>query len=549
MVLLALGGMGEIGMNCYAYGYGSLDDRRWLIVDCGVKFGDERDPGIDIILPDLAYLEAERASIEAIVLTHAHEDHLGAVAWLWPRLGVPVYCTGFAAELLRGKLIEAGLEDKVPVHVVRPGKRLRLGAFSVEFIAVTHSIPEPMALAITTPAGTVVHSGDLKIDHSPTIPPRFDEARFQALGDAGVAAFVCDSTNALREGFSPSEADVARTLKTIVGEARGRVAVTTFASHVGRIATTVEAARATGREVVVAGRAMRTVIEAARAVGLLKEAGSFLSEEAFDLLAPDKTLLLCTGSQGEPRAAMARIAEDTHPHITLDAADLVIFSSRTIPGNEKAVGAVINGLARQGVEVLTSEDALVHTSGHPRQEELKAFYGWLRPRLLVPMHGEMRHLQRHLVLARQAGIPEAIRIEAGDIVRLAPGPAEIVDQAPAGRLHVDGRLIVPAIDGPARQRRKLAHSGIVLVSLVVDPRGQARGAVRVVIDGLPLADAAGDLLVDMLEEAAESALEALPRARRRSDDDIAEALRLAVRRAADAAWGKKPVVHVAVHRL
>ncbi len=246
MVLLPLGGMGEIGMNCYAYGYGHPDDRRWIIVDCGVKFGDERDPGIDVVLPDLAYMESERRNIEAIVLTHAHEDHLGAVVWLWPRLKVPVYCTAFAAELLKGKLIEAGLEAKVPVNVVRSGRRLKLGPFAVEFVAVTHSIPEPHALAITTPAGTVVHSGDLKIDHAPSIPPLFDEERFRQLGEAGVDAFICDSTNVLREGFSPSEADVARTLKTIVGEARGRIAVTTFASHVGRITSTIEAARAAG---------------------------------------------------------------------------------------------------------------------------------------------------------------------------------------------------------------------------------------------------------------------------------------------------------------
>jgi ribonuclease J len=300
---------------------------------------------------------------------------------------------------------------------------------------------------------------------------------------------------------------------------------------------------------VVAGRAMRTVIEAARAVGLLKEAGSFLSEEAFNLLPPDKTLLLCTGSQGEPRAAMARIAEGSHPHIALDRGDLAIFSSRTIPGNEKAVGAVINGLARDGIDVLTSDDALVHTSGHPRQEELKSFYRWLRPSLLVPMHGEMRHLQRHLALAREAGIREAIRIEAGDVLRLAPGPAAVVDQAPAGRLHVDGRLIVPAIEGPARLRRKLAQVGIVFVSLVLDPKGHARCPVAVVCDGLPQSDADGEPLLAMLEDAAEAALEGLPRVRRRSEDDIRETVRLAVRRAADAAWGKKPVVHVAIHHL
>jgi ribonuclease J len=548
LVLLALGGMGEIGMNLYAYGYGPANDRRWVVVDCGVKFGDERDPGIDIILPDPAYLEAEGANLEAIVLTHAHEDHLGAVAWLWPRLRVPVYCTAFAAELLSGKLAEAGLDGEVPVHLVEIGERLTLGDFTIEFIAVTHSIPESTALAITTPAGTVVHSADLKIDRSPTIPPRFDEARFKAVGDAGVEALVCDSTNVLREGFSPSEGEVASTLATIVGSAEGRVAVTTFASHVGRIASVCAAARQSGREVVVAGRALRTVIEAARAVGLLKEAGTFLDEQAFPLLPPARTLLLCTGSQGEPRAALARIAEDNHPTITLERGDLVIFSSRTIPGNEKAVGEVINGLALQGVEVLTAEDALVHTSGHPRQEELKTFYAWLRPRLLVPMHGEARHLERQVALAREAGVAEAMRITDGQILRLAPGPAEVVDEAPAGRLHVDGRLVVPATDGPAKFRRKLAFSGIVFVSLVLDGKGLALEQ-RVIADGLPEVDARGTPLTQILDDAVAVAFDAIPRARRRLDDDVREVVRVAVRRTAEQVWGKRPICHVAIHRV
>ncbi len=543
LVLLPLGGVGEIGMNCYCYGVGPAEDREWLMVDLGVKFGDETEPGIDIVLPELGYIIGERRRLSGLVLTHAHEDHLGAVAWLWPQLKCPVYCTPFAAEILAGKLKERGLDEDVPVHVKPVGSRFEVGSFTVEMVSVNHSIPEPAALLIETKQGRVLHSGDWKIDRTPVMGGHFDEKRFREIGEMGVDALVCDSTNVFREGFSVSEAEVAATLGRIVSEAKNRIAITTFASHVERISSAVAAARKAGREVVIAGRAMRQTIEAARACGYLRDAGSFLEEEAFGYLPPDKIMLLCTGSQGEPRAAIARIAEDTHPSIALDDGDLVVFSSKTIPGNEKAVSAVHNNLARLGVDVITSDDALVHTSGHPRQDELKLVYSWLKPRALIPMHGEPRHLLRHMELGEAAGIEETVMAENGDLIRLCPGPVQIVDEAPAGRLHVDGKLIVPVVDGPAKFRRKLSFVGIVVASLVMDRKGSLISDIEITTDGLP----AG--LDERLRDAAETAFDSLPRPRRASDETVTETLRTAIRRAADAEWGKKPVCRVLLHRL
>ncbi len=542
LVLLPLGGMGEIGMNAYAYGEGSGSQREWLLVDLGVKFGEASDPGIDVILPDVAFLARQRKKIAGLVLTHAHEDHIGAVPWLWPQLRCPIYCTAFTAAILQHKLAEHALEDEVKLHIIPLGGSFEAGGFRLQYVNLTHSIPEPQGLMITTPSGRVFHSGDWKIDRKPifSLPP--DEGELQRLGDAGLDVLVCDSTNVLREGFSPSESDVAATLMEIVAGATGRVAVTTFASHVERIASAVKAARAAGREVVLAGRAMHRTVEAARACGYLKDAGVFLDEEEFGYLPPDKILLLCTGSQGEPRAAIARIAEDQHPHVALEKGDLVIFSSRTIPGNEKEVSAVLNNLARLDVDVVTADEALVHTSGHPRKGELKRMYELLRPRTVVPMHGEARHLREHVSFAESCGL-NAIMPADGRMLRLAPGPVIVAEEVPIGRLHVDGNLIVPADDGPARQRRKLLFAGIVVLVVSIDSKLQLAEDMQIAADGLP----AG--LEDDLLESAEKAFDSLPKPRRRDDGPVQEAIRQAVRRAAEHAWGKKPVCKVLISRL
>ena len=543
LVLLPLGGTGEIGMNCYCYGAGPAHTREWLMVDLGVKFGDERDPGIDVIMPDVSFITKNKKHFVGLVVTHAHEDHIGAIAWLWPQLKCEVHCTAFAAELLKLKFIEHGIDDVVPIKIHNPGEPFSMGPFDLEFISVTHSIPESCALLIETPQGRVLHSGDWKIDRTPMLGAGFNEKRFREIGDRGVDVLVCDSTNVMRKGHSPSEKDVAATLSDIVARAEGRVAVTTFASHVERISCAVRAARAAGREVVIAGRAMRNTIEAARNCGYLNDAGKFLDEDAFGYLPREKILLLCTGSQGEPRAAIARIGEDSHPNIALEKGDLVIFSARTIPGNEKEVSAVHNNLAKLSVDILTPDDALVHSSGHPRQGELELIYQYVRPRALVPMHGEPRHLLAHAKFAKSKGIKETLILEDLKIARLCPGPVEIIDEAPGGRLHLDGKLIVDSEDGPARMRRKLSFAGIVFLTAVVNEKGELDDDIVLLSDGIP------EGIDEDLAEAAEKAFDSMPRARRKDDSKVTETLRNAVRREADNIWGKKPVCKVVLVRV
>ncbi len=549
LVFLPLGGAGEIGMNLYLYGYGPAHKRRWLIVDMGVKFGDERDPGIDIVLPDISFLESERKNIDALVLTHAHEDHFGGVPWLWPDLKCPVYATPFTAELLRGKLIEHGLDEDFPLNEVPLGGRFSAGPFDVELVDVTHSIPEPNALAIRTPAGLVVHTGDWKIDDDPVLGRSFDKEKFQALGAEGCLALICDSTNALRDGHSPTETEVSNSLAQIISQAEGRVAVTTFASNAGRVEAVAKAAHAAGRHLIVAGRSLDRVIAAARATGYLKDVHEVLAPEEFGYLPPDKVVCLCTGSQGEPRAALARIADDTHPHITLEQGDTVIFSSKTIPGNEKAVSHVANLLAGQGVEIIDADDTLVHVTGHPRKEELRQLYRWLKPDLLVPMHGEMRHMTEQARFAKDCGVPDAAVAANGDMLRLVPRPGELIDEVPAGRTHIDGRLFVSSVDGPARQRRRISFAGVAAVSIVMNDRHQMVTQPQVRLFGVPEEDAYGVLLEDAILDAVEDAFEDLPKARRKSDEHVAEMLRRAVRRECTAKWGKKPITEVMVQRV
>ena len=549
LVFLPLGGAGEIGMNLYLYGYGPPDDTRWLMVDLGIKFGDDKDPGIDVIFPDTAFIEAERGNLVGIVLTHAHEDHFGAVIDLWPRLRAPVYATPFTAAFLAAKLAERGLQHEIPIEEVPLGSRLTIGPFDVEFIAMTHSIPEPNALALRTPLGNVLHTGDWKIDDRPMVGGPMAVDRLKALGAEGCRAMICDSTNVLAEGISPSESDIAQGLAEVIAKAPRRVAVTTFASNVGRLRAVALAAKAADRQLVVVGRAMFRSLNAAREVGYLDDFGEVLTERDYGYLPPDKVVCLCTGSQGEARAAMSRIADGTHPNVTLNEGDMVIFSSRTIPGNEKAVAAVENSLAAQGVQLVTADDHLVHVTGHPRRGELAMLYDWVRPQAVIPMHGEMRHLVEHTRFAREQGVKETLVARNGDIVRLAPGPVEIVDEAPAGRLHLDGRLIVTSEQGPAWERRKLSFAGFVAVSLVLDRRGDMVAEPMIEIFGLPAEDADGNSMDDILFDAAEGVLRSLPKAGRRDDDLVSEAVRRAVRKQADLVWGKKPVCRVMLTRV
>src|SRR4029079_18756221 len=438
LVFAPLGGVGEIGMNLSIYGVGDAQHRTWLAVDLGVSFATEDHlPGVDLILPDIRYLVDERKNFAGLVLTHAHEDHFGALLELWPRLNFPVYATPFTAALLEAKCASEPGAPKILVNIVALGSRFNVGPFDIELVTMAHSIPESNALIIRTAGGTVLHTGDWKIDPTPILHDPTDEKKLRALGEEGCLALLGDSTNAVREGRSPSEADVAKTLTELIKAAKGRVAVTTFASNVARLRAVAEAARAAEREVVVVGRAMDRVGHIGRELGIFGDLPDFRPMEAYGYLPPNKVVALCTGSQGEPRAALARIAEDQHPDVTLSRGDRVIVSARTIPGNEKAVGRVVNGLIEQEIEVITDRTHLVHVSGHPRRAELEALIGWVKPKIVVPVHGEALHLHEHAALARKLGIKHVIRCRNDDLVRLAPN-ARIIDEVPPARVYKDG---------------------------------------------------------------------------------------------------------------
>jgi ribonuclease J len=549
LVFLPLGGVGEIGMNLALYGYGPKANRQWIMVDCGVTFPGPDLPGVDLVLPDIRFLAKEREKLKGIIITHAHEDHYGALNELWPGLNVPVYASPFTAGMLEAKRNYERSRTEIPVTIFKQGDRINVGPFEIEAIGVNHSIPEPMSLAITTPLGTVIHTGDWKIDLDPSLGPLTDETRFRKLGDEGVLALICDSTNAVRDGVSPSEREVSESLTKIIESAEGRVGITTFSSNVGRIRSIAKAAEAAGREVLLLGSSMKRVTNVARDIGLMEGLKPFIEEDEFGYIPRDKVVVILTGSQGEPRAALAKIARDEMRNVAFTDGDTIIFSSRAIPGNEKAINDIKNGLVEQGINIITDAEALVHVSGHPRRHELQQMYGWTRPKMVVPVHGEPTHLTAHAELAEQSGIAQVPRVRNGDVLRLAPGMPEVVDHAPFGRIFKDGNLIGDYEEMGIGDRRKLAFVGHVAVSILLDNRFDFLGDPEVEPFGLPQFDDEGEDMGDTLYDAVLGAVESIPRARRKDLEMVREAVRRAVRSTANEIWGKKPVVTVFLSKV
>ena len=543
LYFLPLGGSGEIGMNINLYCYKG----EWLILDCGVTFGEEEhQPGVDVIMADPAFIAERRDRLLGIVATHAHEDHIGAIPYLWPQLQCPVWATPFTASLLRAKLIEAQLAKQVEIHSVPLSGRFQIGPFDLELITLTHSIPEPNAVVIRTGAGTVLHTGDWKLDPEPLVGEPTDEARLRQVGDDGVMAIVCDSTNALRDGHSRSEGDLKRSLIDLIGRFDARVAVACFASNVARLQTIAEAARAHGRDVALIGRSLWRMDKAARENGYLAGVPRFLTEDEAGFVPRDKILLICTGSQGEPRAALARIARDDHPHIVLEEGDAVIFSSRIIPGNEKAINRLHNALIRMGVEVVTDEDHFVHVSGHPYRDELVRMYQMVRPQVAIPVHGEARHLLGHAALARQCQVPEALVVENGAMVRIDRLGAAVVDEIPVGRIGSDGRGLLPIGGTVLQQRRRAGNDGSVVATLVVDRKGRLAAPPQISLIGL--AEANGEPAAEM-REALTDAVEALPAPQRADDNAVRETARRVVRRLLNQRFGKRSLIDIQLVRL
>ena len=538
LLFLALGGSGEIGMNVNLYGC----EGKWIMVDLGLTFADPYYPGVELVLPELAFIEERREDLLGIVLTHGHEDHIGAIPYLGHDLGVPLYATPFTAGLIAGKLEEEGLTDRVTVNLVDMLDDFALGPFALRYVPLAHSIPEGNALVIDTPYGRVFHTGDWKLDDTPQLGDPSTEAELRAIGDEGVLALVCDSTNVFVDAPSGSELGVRQGLDEVVQEADCRVLVTTFASNAARLKTLGHVAGDTGRKVCIAGRSLERILRVSQSVGYLTDFPETIDFETAMRLPRREVMIIATGGQGEPRAALARIALDQHK-LKLDRGDLVVFSSKQIPGNEIAIGRIQNELAAKGIEMITDRQAPIHVSGHPGRPELAAMYEWIRPRIIVPVHGEMRHLMEHARFARARGIPHGIVQKNGDLVRLAPDGPEKIGEERVGRFVLDGDVILPADGGTMNERRRLAFAGLISVAVALDAGDGLRGAVEIDLQGIPVEEDREAFL----EEACTAAADAVRRGRGNADR-LREEVRLAVRRTATEWTGKKPVVSVLLVR-
>lgn len=536
LLFLALGGSGEIGMNVNLYG----TQGKWVMVDCGMTFGDPHYPGIELVLPDLEFIEDRAEDLLGIVLTHGHEDHIGALPYLAGDLGVPLYATAFTAGLIYKKLREAGLTEEIELNVIDPEDRFDLGPFNFRYIPLAHSILEGNALVIETEHGRIFHTGDWKLDPDPQTGTPMTAEELSAIGDEGILALVCDSTNTFNEKDSGSEGAVKEGLAEVIGKATGRVLVTTFASNAARLQTLGRIARDTGRKVCVAGRSLDRIIDSAQAVGYLKDFPPTVDFDAAMRLPPRELLIIATGGQGESRAALGRIAEDNHP-LTLDSGDLVVFSSKQIPGNELAIGRVQNALAAKQIPIVTDRQAEVHVSGHPGRPELAKMYDWIRPEILVPVHGELRHMAEQARFGAAQGIPKTIVQQNGDVVRLAPDGPTIIGHERTGRLVLDGDTIVAADGEAMNERRRIGQRGIIAVAVAFDSEGKLRGAPAFSMAGIPVEEDREEFIDDAVEAAADAA-----RKGAKDPEKLREAIRLAVRRTATHWTGKKPVVNVSL---
>ena len=536
LLFLALGGSDEIGMNVNLYGC----QGKWVMVDLGITFSNSEYPGTELILPDLEFIEERSKDLLGIVLTHGHEDHIGAIPYLAAELGVPLYATPFTAALIRGKLQEQGLIDEIELNIIPMGGSFDLGPFGFHLMPLAHSILEMSACLITTPYGRVFHTGDWKLDEEPVIGQPSTAEQLTKVGDEGILALVCDSTNAFNNDDSGSEGSVYADLLKSVTEARGRVVITTFASNAARLETLGKVAKAANRKLCFAGRSLNRIIEASQSTGYLNNLPETIDMEQVDSLPRNQVMVVATGGQGESRAALARIAAGNHP-VKLEEGDTVIFSSKQIPGNEVAIGVIMNQLARNNILTVTEKQAHVHVSGHPGRPELAALYDWIRPEMLVPVHGERRHMAEQARFGLSEGIPKAIVQSNGDVIRLAPKGPQKIGEERTGRLILDGDVIIPADGDTINQRRRLSWYGMITVAIAVDGDNNLLGDPEFRMHGVPIEDEREDF-VDEVSAAVQKAV----KDRKGDTEKLRESVRLAVRRIATSWTGKKPIVDVII---
>ncbi len=548
LLFCPLGGSGEIGMNLNLYAYGKPDNQKWLIVDVGVTFADDSVPGIDLIYPDPGFIVEKKEDVLGIILTHAHEDHIGAIAHIWPKLKCNIYATPFTAVLVREKFKEKKIDISTNLKIVELNGKLNLDPFKIEFVTLTHSILEPNGLKINTPAGTVLHTGDWKCDPNPLIGNKIDETKLKKIGDDGVLAMICDSTNVFSTGRSGSEMDVRKNMLKVIERLKKRVIVTSFASNVARMESVFYCAEKTGRQIALVGRSMHRIFKAARECGYLQNVIEPIDPRDAKNIGRDKIIYLCTGSQGEPLGAMMRIANYIHPDVFIERGDAVVFSSKIIPGNEKKLYKLHNQLVREGIEVVSEENEFIHVSGHPNREDLKDMYNWVRPKCIIPVHGEHRHMVEHIKFAKEMQIPFTVKVENGDIVKFSDGEMpEVFDKAPSGRLYVDGNVAVEEDSRSIKERKNISTNGILDVTILITPKGNIHNKPIVNYSGLPINN--DEDYQYELENIIEKTARTFSLNNQNQKDNIIDAIKISCRKITKQITGKKPITSIKLIRI
>jgi len=538
---LPLGGTGEIGMNLNLYGYGEGKEIDWFMVDCGVTFSQAGLPGIDLQMPDPTFIASQKEKLMGIILTHAHEDHIGAMPFIWPYFKCPIYTTEFTAALLIEKFDEYNIDYTNKIIIHNDGEIINIGNFQVKAIGLTHSIPEMNALLIKSPSANIFHTGDWKIDKDPIVGDGFNKEKLLDFENIEIDALVCDSTNAMTPGISGSELSVKNSLEEIIGKIEGRIFLSTFASNVARLCSVAEAAAKHDRHVVLSGRGMHRIVNAAKSVGLLRGLPDFVDEENAGYLPAEKTLILCTGSQGEYRAALSKIARDEHQHIVAEKGDTVIFSSKIIPGNEAGIMNLQNQFAKKDIKIITGKDEFVHVSGHPCQDELIEMYNLIQPNSIIPVHGEFRHLVANANLAKNNGIKKSLVIENGTVVKISSKDVSIDQQVESGRLYKDGKIITYDYESPSNERSKISFTGLIVISIVLQ-NNKIKSKPKIKMIGLPEFDEEGIKLSDWVNQALDNVISS-----KNKSGNLESKIKNAVIRQIREVWGKKPKVEIIFH--
>jgi ribonuclease J len=549
LVYCSLGGAGEIGMNLNLFGYGKPGEYKWIIVDIGVTFSDDNIPGIEVILPNPEFIANQKENLLGIVLTHAHEDHVGAIAHLWPMLECPIYATPFTAAIVREKFKEKKINIGSHLKIVKLGGNVKLGAFDIDYVTLTHSILEPNGLAITTPEGVVLHTADWKIDEDPLIGEKTDVKKLTELGKKGVLAMVCDSTNIFNLGSSGSESLVRTGLLTVLEKMKNRIVITSFASNVARMETVFKVAEKIGRHVCLVGRSMNRIYELARQCNYLQDIKVPIDVRDSKKIPKNKMVFLCTGSQGEQRAALARIANGTHPDLHLEKDDNVIFSSRIIPGNEKRLYKIFNDFSKSEINVLSEENSMIHVSGHPAREDLKKMYNWVKPKILIPVHGEQRHMAEHINFAKEMGVKFPIKVSNGEIIRLAPGEPQVVDKVTSGRVYLDGKVLIDNDSPVLKERRNMAANGYMEITVLISKNGQIKNNPIITLKGIPFIEEDASEIEYDLEDVVMDTCKSFNLNNSKQEKNLIDTLKGNCRKLINDKSGKKPFVNINLVRF